>query len=99
MPTIRSDLPKAIRNHRKAVNLTQEELANRCRLSRNYICQIESGRKAPSIDALNAIAKALDANLSDLVGEDYIIKELREKINITAASEVLTELRSLIRRP
>jgi putative transcriptional regulator len=88
----------AIRMRRRAARLTQEELAERAGLSRNYICQIEAGRKAPSLSALSTIARALHVRLGELIGEDYAINELRQKIDVAAAAELVGELKTLIRR-
>lgn len=56
-----------IRNKRKLINLSQEELAFRINSARNYIGCIERGEKVPSITILLDIADALSCTLTDLV--------------------------------
>jgi transcriptional regulator with XRE-family HTH domain len=49
---------KAIKVVRAARGLSQRTLAERTGLSANYISLLESGNRAPSMDALKLIAKA-----------------------------------------
>ena len=44
-------------------NLTQEELADRCELSKSFISQLENDYTSPSIETLNDIVTALGTNL------------------------------------
>lgn len=50
-------------------NLTQEELADRCELTKGYISQLENGLTAPSIDTLNDIIVVLGSSLSEFFQE------------------------------
>ena len=89
-----------IREARKAAKLTQVELAEKTRLSRSYIGDIEKDRYNPSLSTLKLIAKATNMSLSTLLhkaGDDSIstthnnslfplrLKYLREKADITQA--------------
>ncbi len=47
--------------------LTQAQLAKKANFSRNYINEIENGKKRGSIKALKAIADALEVQLDDLI--------------------------------
>jgi transcriptional regulator with XRE-family HTH domain len=49
----------AVRQHRLAGGLSQEELADRAGLHRTYVSQIERGLKSPSLNALTSLAEAL----------------------------------------
>ena len=44
---------------RLAAGLTQEELAHRAGLDRNYIGYLERGRNAPTVDTLERLAHEL----------------------------------------
>ena len=57
---------KNIRKHRKAQNLTQQNLADMTDMSREYICDIEneSRNKHVTISVLGRIAEALDIPIS-----------------------------------
>lgn len=76
---------------RKRYRLTQAELADMVKVSKNYICQIETGRKEPS-DSLVELAQRIDQELavnpplkipvargsSTLIGENPAIEYLRK---------------------
>lgn len=49
--------------------LTQEELANRCELSKGFISQVESEQTSPSIATLVDILECLGTNLSSFFNE------------------------------
>ena len=58
---------KQMRNHK---GLTQEELADRCELTKGYISQLENNLNSPSIATLTDILVALGSNLSEFFRED-----------------------------
>ena len=47
--------------------MTQEDLAEKVRVSRVYIGYVEQGRNTPSLEILGKIAKVLKVRLSDIV--------------------------------
>jgi transcriptional regulator with XRE-family HTH domain len=51
-----------LRRLRREKGLSQEELADRAGLNRNYIGMIEREENAPTVDTLEALAKALGVN-------------------------------------
>ncbi len=55
-----------IKNRRKAMGLTQQDLADASKLSLNFIGKIEVAFSKPSTDAIISIANALDISVSDL---------------------------------
>ena len=55
---------KILREYR---GFTQQELANDAGLSRPYLTEIETGKKAGSVKALRAISEALDVDASFLI--------------------------------
>lgn len=54
-----------IRDLRQQYNLTQEELADRCELTKGYISQLENDLTSPSIATLVDILNALGTTLAD----------------------------------
>lgn len=56
-----------MRQRRKARNLSQEKLAERADVHRNYIGLIERGEQNITIESLVKIAKALKCKVMDLV--------------------------------
>ena len=74
-------------------NLTQEELADRCELSKGFISQIERDLASPSISTLSDLLQCLGTDLKDFFNdaadndvvftkEDVFIKENKEDLNV-----------------
>ena len=59
-----------IKQLRTLYGLTQEELANRCDLTKGYISQIENDLTSPSISTLTDILSALGTNLKEFFSEE-----------------------------
>ncbi len=64
------DLGVKLRDMRQKINLTQEELADRCELTKGYISQLENDLTSPSIATLIDLLNALGSNLSDFFHEE-----------------------------
>lgn len=77
---------KNLKLYRKQKHMTQDVVAERAGLSKNYISQIELGLKKPSVETLiklaNAIGVSSDLILADLIDESFPAKvsALNEKI-------------------
>ena len=67
IPKHRKLLGENIRNYRQNLEWSQEKLAEKADLHRNYVGDIERGEENVSVDALMRIATALKVQLSDLV--------------------------------
>ncbi len=52
---------------RDKAGLTQEALAERAGLSRNFIGLLEAGRQTPSLDSLRSLQEALGVDIESLV--------------------------------
>ena len=72
------DLGGKIKQMRNQKGLTQEELADRCELTKGYISQLENNLNSPSIATLADILVALGSNLGEFFRE-----EKEEKIVFT----------------
>jgi transcriptional regulator with XRE-family HTH domain len=57
---------RAMRQKRKALGLSQEELGDRAGLEQSYISNIEAGVRNVSIDNIARIAKSLDVEIAAL---------------------------------
>ena len=64
----RARVGKNVRNLRKGLGLTQEELAWRARDHAKHIGQIERGEVDPKVSSLAGIAKGLSVDLATLFG-------------------------------
>ena len=67
IPKYRKTIGENIRTHRRNAKWSQEKLAEKSDLHRNYIGDIERGEENVSIDALMRVATALKVRLCDLV--------------------------------
>lgn len=67
MKTIRKRFGEKIRDLRRAKGLSQEELAFRAGIHRNYLGGVERGERNPALDNIAAIAKALDITPGELL--------------------------------
>jgi len=62
---------KKIKEFRKDLNLTQEELAHRAGIHPTFLAHIERGKKIASVNTLNKIAKSLKI---------YYLKKKKQRI-------------------
>jgi transcriptional regulator with XRE-family HTH domain len=62
-------LGERVRAERKKIHFSQEELAEKADLNRNYIGEIERAEKKITLETLWKIAKALGVRVRDLVDE------------------------------
>lgn len=80
------DIGAKIKRLRNLCKLTQEELADRCELTKGYISQLENNLTSPSISTLTDILSALGTNLKEFfddaddekivfTSDDYIEKD------------------------
>lgn len=69
METFRRGLGQAIRNRRKALHLSQEQLAERLDLHRNYVSLVERGIQNITVETLFKLTEALDCSPNDLFSE------------------------------
>jgi len=65
--TLNLQLGMRIRFLREKAKLSQEDLALSCNVNKNYLCDIENGRRNPTIEVLDRIAKGLHIDLSTLL--------------------------------
>lgn len=59
----------AVRRYREQLDLSQEDLADRCGLHRTYIGGVERGEKNPTIRTMFRIASALAVPLHQLIAD------------------------------
>jgi len=61
-------LSHVLKKLRNAQGLTQEQVAEKAGVSKNYITMLETGtRKSPSLPVLKRLAKALGVSLTELL--------------------------------
>lgn len=64
------EIGSKIKRRRVLCGLTQEELANRCELTKGYISQLENDLTEPSITTLEYIIKALGTTFKEFFSEE-----------------------------
>lgn len=70
------NIGKKIKSLRILNNLTQEELASRCDLTKGYISQLENDLTSPSIATLVDILEVLGTNLNEFFSSDTITEKI-----------------------
>jgi transcriptional regulator with XRE-family HTH domain len=55
-----------VRKHRKALRMSQEELALSCGMFRTYLSRIEGGTANPTVQVLESLAIALSIDITVL---------------------------------
>ncbi|HVS71897.1 MAG TPA: helix-turn-helix transcriptional regulator [Phycisphaerae bacterium] len=56
-----------LRRARVAAAMTQEDLAHRAKISRNYVSLLELDEKSPTLETLDRICKAMNIRVSVLI--------------------------------
>jgi transcriptional regulator with XRE-family HTH domain len=62
---LRGAVGRRVRELRRQIGISQEELASRAGLHRNYIGSVERGERDVGINAIARLVKALGTSLSD----------------------------------
>jgi transcriptional regulator with XRE-family HTH domain len=66
MSTLRVAFGKTVREIRLELGLSQEKLAQKVKVSRNFLGSVERGESSLSLEVAERFAKAVDIRLSDL---------------------------------
>lgn len=66
MSNIQKDFGNKVRQIRKSLHMSQEELALKSGLHRNYICDLERGARNVSLKAIEQLALGLGVSISTL---------------------------------
>ena len=69
-------LGKRIEYLRKSKGWSQLELALESEVNKNYLCDLEKGRRNPSLEILERIADALNISLEELFKGVHSIPEI-----------------------
>lgn len=80
-----------IKEMRLQLNLTQEELADRCELTKGYISQLENDLTSPSIATLGDILDALGSSFSE-----FFRDEKNEKVVFSESDYIEKEADGLV---
>ncbi len=64
---ILATIGKNLRSRRSKLGLTQQMLADRCKIPRTYIADVESGRRNLSVKTLGRIARGIRLRMTQLI--------------------------------
>jgi transcriptional regulator with XRE-family HTH domain len=67
MSSLRSAFGRTLREVRLELGLSQEKLAQKVKVSRNFLGSVERGESSLSLEVVERIAKAVGMSLSDLM--------------------------------
>ena len=94
-----------MKNRRKELGMTQQDLADKCGLSKNTIYNYENGRVEPTTENLEVLSKELNLSIFELISSinadknindfDFISKEMEHKA-ISIISHSLSKDKNLI---
>ena len=59
-----------IRKKRLEYDIEQQELAKRVGINKTQLCNIERGRRRPSVDVIDKIASTLHCSVDELLGRN-----------------------------
>lgn len=76
---ILSDFGNTIRFYRTGLDLSQEQLAEKCGFHRTYIGQVERGERNPSLKSIEKFAHVFEIPLSELFLKCEQIRQLRSR--------------------
>jgi transcriptional regulator with XRE-family HTH domain len=66
MSTLQVAFGRTIREIRLELGLSQEKLAQKVKVSRNFLGSVERGESSLSLEVVERLARAMDIRLSDL---------------------------------
>jgi transcriptional regulator with XRE-family HTH domain len=78
-PAFQQALGIAVRDRRRELGLTQEQLALRSGLHQRWISNVETGRRNPSYGSLRRLAGALGLSTSELISRAERIERDRSQ--------------------
>ena len=84
MRNIKEILAQNLKENRRRLGITQQELAQRAGISTHYLAMIEIARKFPTADILERLAAALSINSHELfsvaVSPEKVMEQLQQTI-------------------
>ena len=79
---------KNLKEYRKKSGLTQAQLAEKVKVTSNYIGMLEMGRNFPATDLIERIAKALNVEMYELFVETHSPTKELEKLRHDIMEEI-----------
>lgn len=91
---------KRLKETRKSIGMTQQELGDKIGVTKVSICCYEKGTRTPTLDTLMDLADVLGVSFTYLLGnEEYVVAEGEESYGINLASDEINLIKALRRYP
>ncbi|MFI5166377.1 MAG: XRE family transcriptional regulator [Thermoanaerobaculales bacterium] len=81
------ELGATLRQARQGRGLSQQALADRAAVSRNFVAQIERGESIPTVATLSRLAAALATTVGELLGEELPTTEAGDAIAVPVVAD------------
>jgi transcriptional regulator with XRE-family HTH domain len=88
---------EVIKRARKSAGITQQELAEKVHLTRNYIALVETNKRVPSVPNFLKICDALNISNDEFSVSAQIAKDIQAIFEKYGMEEVMKELEKLIK--
>ena len=88
MKDLRPALGGRIRQLRRGLELSQEELAGRAGLHWTYVSDLERGQQTPTLDVVNRLARAFGLTLAEFFGpldQPYRVRRRKARRDTSSA--------------
>ncbi len=92
------DFGKKLQNLRKGKKLSQEELAEKLKFSRQAVSKWESNQSYPEMEKLIEISKIFDCSLDDLTNDQTTSESIKNSKVKTPLNDFIDDLTSLINK-
>lgn len=78
-----------VKEQRKKMGLSQEQLAQKCECSRVYLSQVENGKTTLSVNIAQRLADIFDCDLDYLLDDEWVIPNHKKILNDIADNPFL----------
>jgi transcriptional regulator with XRE-family HTH domain len=95
MTDLRKVLASNMKYYRKVLGISQAKLAEKAQITDNYIALVETGKRFPSANMLEQIAKALERDTIELfiLKQDDLVRKRTLKTKILADIDAILSIR------
>ena len=88
MTDLRQILASNMKLYRKTLGISQAKLAEMANITDNYIALIETGKRFPSVNMLERIAKALQKDTLELFSKTQIDTTKKRNLKTTLLTDI-----------
>jgi transcriptional regulator with XRE-family HTH domain len=92
MTDLRRVLASNMKFYRKRLGITQAKLAEKADITENYIAMVETGKRFPSVNILERIAKALQKDTVEL----FSLKQENFQKKGALKTKILTDIETIL---